>query len=151
MKTRSSSRLLTGICCAFFGLWLFCALSARGQAPGLDHLDRLDAGRTKAENALWIENALCVVALVLLWREPARRSERGIFLAACAVLLMGTIYRVDSYLVAFHTTPGWRYFPSVPEIMVTIGIGSLEILLYIMFVKFLPVLSNPALPAKGRA
>jgi D-arabinan exo alpha-(1,3)/(1,5)-arabinofuranosidase (non-reducing end) len=58
MKTRSLSKLLTGICCAVVWSCLVGTPSARGQAPGLDFLDRLDVGRTKAENALWIENAL---------------------------------------------------------------------------------------------
>lgn len=90
----------------------------------------------------WIENALYATAIVLLWTEAGRRSERRVFLAAAALLLAGTLYRLDSYLIAYQPNPGWRYFPSVAEIMITVGIVSLEILLYILFVKFLPVLSN---------
>jgi hypothetical protein len=37
---------------------VFLATTAFGQAPGLEDLARLTPGRTKAENALWIENAL---------------------------------------------------------------------------------------------
>jgi Ni/Fe-hydrogenase subunit HybB-like protein len=99
----------------------------------------------------WIETFLFAAALVLLWRESGRRSERGVFLAACALLLGGTLYRVDSYLVAYRGVSGWFYFPSVPEIMITVGMVSLEALLYILFVKYLPVLSNPARQAEGKA
>lgn len=90
----------------------------------------------------WIENALYAMAVVLLSTEAGRRSERNVFLAAALLLIAGTIYRLDGYLVAYQPNPGWRYFPSVAEIMITVGIVSLEILLYILFVKFLPVLSN---------
>lgn len=99
----------------------------------------------------WVETAIFVAALVLLGTDSARRSERGVFLAACALLAGGTLYRLDSYLFAYHGTEGWRYFPSVSELMITIGIVSLEVLLYILFVRFLPVLPNPARHAEGHA
>ncbi len=35
------------------------------------------------------------------------------------------------------------YFPSVPELMVTVGVIALEVLLYMLFVKTLPVLHGP--------
>ncbi len=106
------------------------------------HLDlafRLDFDATM----FWIENAFYAAAVVLLWTEAGRRSERHVFLAAGALLIGGTMYRLDSYLIAYQPNPGWHYFPTVAEIMITIGIVSLELLLYILFVKFLPVLSNP--------
>lgn len=99
----------------------------------------------------WVETAVFAAALVLLGTDSARRSERGVFLAACALLAGGTLYRLDSYLFAYHGTEGWMYFPSVPELMITVGIVSLEVLLYILFVKYLPVLSNPARHAEGHA
>jgi hypothetical protein len=58
MSIRSLSRIVAGTCVALFWSCLFSTLSARGQVPGLDNLDRLESGRTKAENALWIENPL---------------------------------------------------------------------------------------------
>jgi hypothetical protein len=50
--------LLSGIGCTVLGFWLLGAITARGQATGLEKLDLLEPGRTKAENALWIENPL---------------------------------------------------------------------------------------------
>jgi len=90
---------------------------------------------------------------VLLATERFRHSERNIFLAACTLLLGGTMYRLDAYLIAYKGTVGWRYFPSVPELMVTIGLVSLHILAFILFCKLLPVLSNPprAAAAEGHA
>ena len=50
--------LVAAICCGVRRLGSSAHCVARGQVPGLDNLDRLEPGRTKAENALWIENAL---------------------------------------------------------------------------------------------
>jgi Ni/Fe-hydrogenase subunit HybB-like protein len=88
-------------------------------------------------NALlfWVETVLFGAAVVLLSTDRLRRTERYIFLSACALL--------NSYLMVYKGTPGWRYFPSVPELMITIGLVSLHVLLFILFCRLLPVLSNP--------
>ena len=98
----------------------------------------------------WIETAVGVAALVLTWIGSRRPSEFGVFMAGSALLLMGTLYRLDLYLLAYHGTPGWTYFPSFSEAMVTVGLISFELLAYILFVKLLPVLSNPAAEAGTR-
>ena len=46
-------------------------------------------------------------------------------------------------LVGFSPGPGWSYFPAVPEIFITLGIVSVEVMGYLMFVKALPVLAEP--------
>ena len=79
---------------------------------------------------------------MLLSTDRWRRTERYIFLAACALLLAGTFYRLNSYLFAYKGTAGWQYFPSVPELMVTIGLVSLHVLLFILFCKLLPVFQS---------
>ena len=106
---------------------------------------------TREAGLFWWETFLFGAALVLLSTDRWRRTERYIFLSACALLLGGTFYRLDSYLLAYKGTVGWQYFPSVPELMVTIGLVSLHILLFILFCKLLPVLSNPPRPAEGHA
>lgn len=98
---------------------------------------------TRAGLLFWVETFLFVAAIALLSTDRLRRTERYIFLSACALLLGGTFYRLDSYLIVYQGTPGWRYFPSVPELMITIGLVSLHVLAFILFCKLLPVLSNP--------
>lgn len=98
---------------------------------------------TRAALLFWVETFLFGAAIVLLSTDRLRRTERYIFLSACALLLGGTFYRLDSYLLVYTGSPGWRYFPSVPELMITIGLVSLHVLLFILFCKLLPVLSNP--------
>jgi len=87
----------------------------------------------------WLEMALYIVPLVLLLYRPHRTNTRMIFISAMCMLLAGTLYRVNVYLVGYHPGPDWSYFPSVPELLITVGLFSTEIVLYLIFVKHLPV------------
>lgn len=92
----------------------------------------------------WIENALFLVAALVFITPACRANPRASLLAAAALLVGGSLYRLDAYLIGYDPVSKWSYFPSVPELMVTIGIISLEILLYLVFIKTLPVLRAPA-------
>ncbi|MBI5891871.1 MAG: Ni/Fe-hydrogenase cytochrome b subunit [Nitrosomonadales bacterium] len=94
----------------------------------------------------WIETALFVAPLVLLWNEKSRKQPAKLFVAASCLMLAGFILRINSYLVGYETGPGWHYFPSVSEIMVSVGMIALEILGYIVLVRYLPIL-----PGSGAA
>ena len=63
------------------------------------------------------------------------------------MLLGGMLLRVNGFLIGYMTGPGWNYFPSFPELQVTVGLISFEILAYIVIVRRFPVLSAPAAAA----
>jgi Ni/Fe-hydrogenase subunit HybB-like protein len=88
----------------------------------------------------WVETALFVAPLVLLKPESARRNPSKLFIAASSLMLAGFMLRLNSYLIGLETGPGWHYFPSVSEIMVSIGMIALEVLGYIVLVRYLPIL-----------
>ncbi len=90
----------------------------------------------------WIENLLFIVPVILLANKSLRNHPRYVFISAMSLLLAGTLYRLNVYIIGYHPTIGgdWSYFPSVTELLLTLGIFSLEILLYLIFVKKLPVL-----------
>ena len=46
------------------------------------------------------------------------------FLAALLMVSGGALYRLDAFLIIYEPGNGWSYFPSVPEIMVTVGVIS---------------------------
>ncbi len=87
-----------------------------------------------------IEIALFVIPIIILSSSSNRNNPRSMFIAALAMLFAGIIFRLNTYLIGFDPGGGWSYFPSVGEIMVTLGIFSLEVMLYLIFVKKLPVL-----------
>ncbi|OWW18710.1 Ni/Fe-hydrogenase cytochrome b subunit [Noviherbaspirillum denitrificans] len=88
----------------------------------------------------WIEMAAYIAPVVLLRTESARHEPAKLFVAACCLMAGAFLLRVNAYFVGYSTGGGWTYFPSVPEIMVTVGIIALEILGYIVLVRLLPVL-----------
>ncbi len=88
----------------------------------------------------WVEMALYILPLVVLASAKNRTNIRWIFISAISLLVAGSVYRINTYLVGYHPAEGWTYYPTVSEIMVTVGIFSLEVVLYLIFVKRLPVL-----------
>ncbi len=112
-------------------------LSVRGAFP-------LAFDGTVQAGMFWVEMTLHVVPLLLL-ASPAKRNQPPVLFASAALLLAGGIvYRINAYLVGYDPAGGtWAYFPSVPELLVTLGIFGLEVALYLLFVKKLPVLHRP--------
>jgi Ni/Fe-hydrogenase subunit HybB-like protein len=88
----------------------------------------------------WLEILVFVIPAVILISPARSTDQRQMFVAALLLLAAGSLYRINAYLVAYDPGNGWNYFPSAPEIMVTIGVIALEIMLYLVFVKKLPVL-----------
>lgn len=89
-----------------------------------------------------IENILYVIPAVILLSPENRGKTRQLFIAAGSLLLAGSVYRFNAFLIGFDPGAGWQYFPSFSEIMITLGVISLEIMAYMVFVKKLPVLSG---------
>lgn len=87
-----------------------------------------------------VENALYVIPLVVLATPANRKSPRKLFITAVSLLLAGAVYRFNAFLIGFDPGPGWQYFPSASEVLITVGIISIEIMGYMIFVRIMPVL-----------
>lgn len=88
----------------------------------------------------WIEMAGFIVPVALL-ANPASRRRPDRLLISAVTLIVGTLMlRLNGFLVGYQTGAGWHYFPSLPELMVSIGIIAAEILGYIILVRWLPIL-----------
>jgi Ni/Fe-hydrogenase subunit HybB-like protein len=75
--------------------------------------------------------------------DRGRRARAGaLFRAAMLVIVAGTLYRFDAYLLAFDPGPGWAYFPTVPEILITAGVVGAEVMAYLALVKSFPILGG---------
>ncbi len=88
----------------------------------------------------FIENLLFLEAVIILAKPARRMDTKWLFIAASCLLLAGSIYRFNTFLVGYNPGPGWRYFPALPEILITLGIVALELMGYLYFVKRYPVL-----------
>lgn len=87
-----------------------------------------------------LENVLYVVPLVLLASPAFRANLRILFVSSSSLLLAGSLYRFNAFLVGYSAGPGWTYFPALPEILITLSIVALELMGYLYFVKRYPVL-----------
>ncbi|MGW8286593.1 MAG: Ni/Fe-hydrogenase cytochrome b subunit [Desulfobulbales bacterium] len=93
-------------------------------------------------NMFLVENIFHIVPLIILASAASRKSARMLFFSACCLMIGGLLFRFNTYLIGFNSEIGWNYFPSVSEQFITYSIISAEILLYMIFVKKLPVLSR---------
>ena len=91
------------------------------------------------------EFALLATGALLLLPPRQRRSPRWLFVSAALIVSGGALYRFNVYLIGFNPGEGWIYFPSLAEIMISVGIVALELLGYQVFVKMVPVLPRVAL------
>ncbi|HEX2444815.1 MAG TPA: Ni/Fe-hydrogenase cytochrome b subunit [Vicinamibacterales bacterium] len=122
----------------------FGDLMARGALPLLFAFD------LRSVLAL-LEFGLVVVAGAMLVTRTARHRAGTQFRAAMLLLAAGALYRFDTYLVAFQPGPQWSYFPSLGEIVVTVGLVAFEVLVYLVLVKQFPILgAQPAPPQRPR-
>jgi len=87
-----------------------------------------------------LENYLFLQALLILMSPGRRAHLRWLFVAAGCLLLAGSLYRFNAFLIGYNPGPGWSYFPALPEILITLGIVALELMGYLYFVKRYPVL-----------
>ena len=88
----------------------------------------------------WLETALVAAPVVMFLRRDVRRNEGRLLMAALFLLLGGSVYRFNTYLIGFNPGEGWAYFPAVPELLITVGIVALEVMAYIVIVKRFPIL-----------
>jgi len=108
----------------------------------LVHRDALSALAQSNAQAImfYIENALFVFPLLILMHPRWRGSARLLFLAAVCLLLGGAVLRFDGLIVGYTPSAGYIYFPSVIEILVSVGMLSIEVIGFIYIVKRFPIL-----------
>jgi len=139
-KTRPERDMLAGIAAAivpFSAAYValrLVDLAIRGQIGALFAFDLFSV-------LTLLELALTIAATLMLASESRRRRLGDLFRAAMLFMLAGTLYRFDTYLVAFRPGAHWSYFPSVAELLITLGLVAGEIMLYIAIVKVFPILT----------
>jgi Ni/Fe-hydrogenase subunit HybB-like protein len=80
------------------------------------------------------------IGSLILFNSRNRRSPRWLFVSAALIVLGGGLYRFNVYLIGFNPNSEWIYFPSLAEIMISVGIVAIELLGYQVLVKLVPVL-----------
>lgn len=101
-------------------------------------------------NFFLLQVALVLGGSLMLFRGRNRQSPRRLFVSAVLIVLGGALYRFNVYLIGFDPGTGWRYFPSLAELMITVGVIAFEILGYQIVVKLVPVLPRIRHHGQGR-
>lgn len=97
-----------------------------------------------------VEIALFTYPALRVLAPSYRRNPGYVFWAAQLAVAAGALYRFDTYLVAFNPGPGWRYFPSVGEVLFSTGLAATGLAVFIVLVKALPILSGVRIARRER-
>ena len=148
-KRKPEIAMLASLAWAIVPVQLLVLALRIGDLAWRGNLDLLFAGGGRAGLAL-IELALFLAPAVMLARRRSRSDLGGLVRAAMVMMAGGALYRFDTYLVAFMPGAHWSYFPSVPELFITIGLVSAEILAYVLIVRTFPILASGTAGLKAR-
>ena len=92
-------------------------------------------------NIFLLEISLALVPGALLISRRIRASSAGLFICAVLTLFSMVGYRFNVSIVAFSRPEGMSYFPSLIEVVVTLGIIAGASLIFIFFVEHFRVCS----------
>ena len=95
----------------------------------------------------WAETLLFAAAGWRFLQQGVRASAQGQLQAALLALFAGSMYRIDAFLTGFNPGQNWIYFPSLPELFVTLGLVATETMAYVWIVKKYPILAGVSVPA----
>lgn len=125
-------RIITGLLAAFL-LIRFSYLVFVGKVGAMFALDL-------GSLMFWLETALFAYPLLVLTLPRTRSSPQHLLYAAVSLILAGSLYRFDAFLITYNPGLGYSYFPALPELVMTLATIATEIVLYVLIVKTLPVL-----------
>ena len=89
---------------------------------------------------LFLAELALFLAPALMFLSPKVQQNRGrLFGAALLALWAGAAYRVDTYLSVYRPAPGWEYWPSLGETVVTVGMAAIGIAVFVIVSRKFPV------------
>ncbi|HEX9244143.1 MAG TPA: Ni/Fe-hydrogenase cytochrome b subunit [Anaeromyxobacter sp.] len=94
----------------------------------------------------WVETVLFAAAAWRFLQQRVRASAQAQLQAALLALFAGSIYRIDAFLTGFNPGTNWVYFPTLPELLVTLGLVATETVAYVWLVRKFPILAGVAMP-----
>lgn len=150
LKRAPERRMLAGLGQAMVPVFVIYAVLRLGDLAWRGQLGALFALDVYSVMSL-IELALFIAAPLMLATDAQRRNAANMFRAAMVLLLAGALYRLDTFLVAFNPGAQWSYFPSVGEILITVGLVAMEVLGYIAIVRYFPILTGQSAPTRVAA
>lgn len=91
-----------------------------------------------------VENLLVVVPALLLWFVPSSRTRpRTLFWTSACTMLGSMLYRFVPTTVSFIPGEAKFYFPTVPEIFMSVGYIALTVAAFSLAVKVMAIFPGP--------
>ncbi|BBO91926.1 NrfD/PsrC family molybdoenzyme membrane anchor subunit [Desulfosarcina ovata] len=144
LKLDSEMKVLTPLTrITIFLLGLYLALKVGDMVVRGTYVYLLDG--TAQTNAFLVELIFGVIVPWLMLLSPAvRRSRRGLFIA-CTLIVVGVLVnRLNVFVVGYRPPISEaNYFPSIGEILVTVGLIATLMFIYRFIITHLPVLARP--------
>jgi Ni/Fe-hydrogenase subunit HybB-like protein len=100
----------------------------------------LAVGLTLESLMFWLEMACFFVPFFIIGTAAQRRNPARLFLGGIFIMLGGALLRLNGFLIGYDTGGGYQYFPSLTEVLVTVGMFAVEVLGYIVITRRFPVL-----------
>jgi Ni/Fe-hydrogenase subunit HybB-like protein len=145
-NAKADQKLLAEMSRVNAGLLLFYALLRVGDLAIHGKLRYLGANFPTV--LLLVELALFVVPAVMFLSPKIGASRGRLFGGALLALAAGAAYRVDAYMTMYRPAgwtdgvanpAGWDYWPSMGEMVVTIGMAAVGIAIFIVISRLFPV------------
>jgi Ni/Fe-hydrogenase subunit HybB-like protein len=97
-------------------------------------------GLTLEAVMFWLEMACFIGVFFVIGTEAQRRNPASLFVGGVIIMLGGSLLRINGFLIGYDTGGGYQYFPSLTEVLVTVGMFAIEVLGYIVITRRFPVL-----------
>ena len=92
-----------------------------------------------------------LLPIIILATPRFRKSIGGLFTAATLVILGVALNRINVFIIGYKPLYAEHsYFPSIFEILVTVGFISMLVIIYRIFVMIFPVISAPVEQEPGK-
>lgn len=121
-------------------VWLviqFADFFYRGVFVNLLNLDRYSV-------CMLIETSLLLIPALALRSQSVRSTSGSLFRMTFLLTLGGLLYRFTPTTIAFNPLGNYRYFPSVAEILMSIGFTSIAVVIFLFAVKKFAILPASA-------
>ncbi len=89
--------------------------------------------------SFWTETAMLAGGIWFVRNKTVRLSPKNIFLGSCLIMAAGSLYRINVYIIGFRPVQNISYFPSVPELSISLGMICLQLALFIVIIKTFPI------------
>lgn len=90
-----------------------------------------------------VENLIMVIIpFFMLIREKTRNSSNGLLIASILMVVGLVLNRLNTYLITYTPRPGWDYFPSLGEFLVSGMLVSLIFVGYKILANYFPILEK---------